>query len=482
MIPLRLAEVAGLVEGVIGGVVGAGDGAVTGPVAVDSRQVAPGGLFAAVVGERVDGHDFVERALAAGAVASMVTRPVPGPHLLVDDVVAALGRLARGVVDVLVPGGLLVVGVTGSSGKTSTKDLLAALLAEAGPTVAPEGSFNNEIGVPLTVLRAGAGTRHLVVEMGARGPGHVAELARMTRPRIGVVLNVGSAHAGEFGSRESTARAKSELVQALPDASAGGVAVLNADDPLVAAMAGVTAARVVTFGLAPGADVRAGEVRLDERGRPSYVLHTPVGAPVPVRLPLHGAHHVGNSLAAAAVALEVGLSPDSVAEVLARVTAPSRWRMEVVERSDGVTVVNDAYNANPDSVRAALRALEVIAGGRRSWAVIGEMLELGAASHAEHEEVGRLVRRSGVHRLVVVGDGARAVHDGALAEGAVDGEDSVVVADVPAALDLLTAELRPGDVVLVKGSRGVGLERVAAGLLLERDAAAVTDAAAGGGA
>jgi UDP-N-acetylmuramoyl-tripeptide--D-alanyl-D-alanine ligase len=460
VIPLRLAEVAELAGGEVGG--GDPDALVSAPAAHDSRAVVAGGLFVAVRGDRVDGHDYTGQALAGGAVASLVSRPVPGPHVLVEDTVAALGRLARVVVGRLVERGLLVVGV---SGKTSTKDLLAHLLAQAGPTVAPEGSFNTEIGVPLTALRADTETRHLVLEMGARGIGHVAYLCEMAPPRLGVVLNVGSAHAGEFGSREATARAKSELVQALPDAAAGGVAVLNADDRLVAAMASDTRARVVTVGTSPAADVRATDVRLDERGRPSYVLHAPGHDPVPVTLPLHGAHHVANSLAAAAVALEVGPLPGEVAGGLARVTPSSRWRMEVTERDDDVLVVNDAYNANPDSVRAALEALVAMARGRRAWAVLGEMLELGAASAAEHEEVGRLARRSGVDRLVVVGEGARAVHAGAVAEGAVEGEESVVVADVPAALRLLAAEVRPGDVVLVKASRGAGLERVAAGLL-----------------
>jgi UDP-N-acetylmuramoyl-tripeptide--D-alanyl-D-alanine ligase len=463
VIPLRLAELAGLAGGEVGA--GEADALVSAPAAADSRLVVSGGLFVAVRGERVDGHDYVEQALAAGAVASLASRPVPGPHVLVEDTVAALGRLARAVVDRLVEGGTHVVGLTGSSGKTSTKDLLAHLLAPAGPTVAPEGSLNTEVGVPLTVLRADAGTRHLVLEMGARGVGHIAYLCRVAPPRLGVVLNVGSAHAGEFGGREATARAKSELVQALPDASAGGVAVLNLDDPLVAAMAAVTSARVVTVGTSPEADVRATDVRLDERGRPSYLLHAPGAEPVPVTLPLHGEHHVANSLAAVAVALELGPAAGEVAEGLGRVTPASRWRMEVTERSDGVLVVNDAYNANPDSVRAALAALAAMAGGRRTWAVLGEMLELGAASVAEHEAVGRLARRSGVDRLVAVGEGARAVHAGALAEGALEGEESVVVADVPAALELLASQLRPGDAVLVKASRGAGLERVAAGLL-----------------
>jgi UDP-N-acetylmuramoyl-tripeptide--D-alanyl-D-alanine ligase len=463
VIPLRLAEVAELARGVVGA--GGDDTLVTAPPAADSRQTVPGGLFVAVRGERVDGHEYVEQALAGGAVASLVSRPVPGPHVLVDDPVAAVGRLARAVVDRLVAGGLRVVGVTGSSGKTSTKDLLAHLLSAAGPTVAPAGSLNTEIGVPLTALRADADTRYLVVEMGARGAGHIAYLCDVTPPQVGVVLNVGSAHAGEFGGREATARAKAELVAALPAAAAGGVAVLNADDPLVAAMAADTAARVVTVGADAEADVRAGDVRLDERGRPTYVLQAAGGGPVPVTLPLHGAHHVANSLAAAAVALESGLRPAEVAALLGGVPPSSRWRMEVSERADGLLVVNDAYNANPDSVRAALAALGAMAAGRRTWAVLGEMLELGAASTAEHEEVGRLARRSGVDRLVVVGEGARAVHAGALAEGAVEGEESVVVADVPAALALLASAVRPGDVVLVKASRGVGLERVAEGLL-----------------
>jgi UDP-N-acetylmuramoyl-tripeptide--D-alanyl-D-alanine ligase len=465
MIAMELADIAQVVAGTVGG--DATGVLVTAPASVDSRAVPPGGLFVAVPGEHVDRHDFVEAAVASGAAAALVSRPVAVPHVLVDDTVVALGRLSRAVVDRLVAAdpGLVVIGVTGSSGKTSTKDLLAALLEPLGPTVAPRESFNTEVGVPLTALGADRTTRHLVVEMGARGIGHIADLCQITPPQIGVVLNVGAAHAGEFGSREATARAKSELVAALPAAADGGVAVLNADDPLVAAMAGETGARVVAFGLGPEADVRAEDVRLDAAGRPTFVLRAGALEPISVTLPLHGAHHVANALAAAAVALELGATPAAVAAALATARPRSRWRMEVVERPDGVTVVNDAYNANPDSVRAALAALAALAGSRRSWAVLGEMLELGAASPAEHEQVGRLARRSGVARLVVVGDGARAVHDGALDEGAVDGEGSQVVADVPAALDLLARELEPGDVVLVKASRGCGLEKVAEGLL-----------------
>jgi UDP-N-acetylmuramoyl-tripeptide--D-alanyl-D-alanine ligase len=465
--PWTLAEVAAAVGGTVGGPPGSDDVVLTGDPFSDSRAVVPGGLFVAVTGTRVDGHDFVSPVMAAGAAAALVVRPVDAPHVLVDDVVAALGRLARHVVDRFVADGLVVVGLTGSSGKTTTKDLLAQVLAAAGPTVAPEGSLNTEVGVPLTALRVDEGTRFLVVEMGARGPGHIATLCEVTPPHLGVVLNIGSAHVGEFGSREVTARSKAELVAALPAADAGGVAVLNADDPLVRGMAPLTRARVVLTGTSPDADVRASDVVLDRLGRPSYVLHLPHAEPLPVTLGLHGAHLVANSLAVAAVALECGLTPPAIARALAEARVTSRWRMEVTERADGTTVVNDAYNANPESMRAALEALAVIAEGRRSWAVLGEMLELGAASTAQHKEVGRLAREVGVDRLVAVGEGAAAIHAGAVAAGAAVGEESVRVADAAEAEAVLRDSLEPGDVVLVKASRGIGLERVAKALLAQ---------------
>ncbi len=462
MTPLTLAAIAQVVGGVEGGTDAPDRVLVTGGASADSRSVPVGGLFVAVVGERVDGHDYVQDALAAGAAASLAQHAVPGPHVVVADPVSALGRLARHQVDELVTGGLVVVGVTGSSGKTSTKDLLAAVLEPLGPTVAPRGSFNTEVGVPVTALEADASTRHLVVEMGARGTGHIDYLCGITPPRIGVVLNVGAAHAGEFGSKEATARAKGELVAALP---ADGVAVLNVDDPLVAAMAGLTGARVVRVGVAADADVRAEGIVLDALGRPSFELHSGRREPVRVTLPLHGGHHVGNALAAAAVALELGASLPDVARALAGATPRSRWRMEVTTRADGVTVVNDAYNANPDSTAAALAALAAMGPGRRSWAVLGEMLELGAASAAEHEAAGRLAVRSGAQRVVAVGEGARPVHTGALAEGAVEGEGSIAVPDVGSALAVLRAQVGPGDVVLVKASRSSGLESLAEALL-----------------
>jgi UDP-N-acetylmuramoyl-tripeptide--D-alanyl-D-alanine ligase len=450
VIPLTLAEVAGAVGGVLHDVPDP-QARVTGDVELDSRRIGPGGLFVALAGERVDGHEHAAGAVAAGAVGVLAARPVGVPAVVVPDVPAALAALARAVLARLP--GVTVVGLTGSSGKTTTKDLLAQLLAELGPTVAPPGSFNNELGHPYTVLRSTVDTRYLVLEKSARGIGHIAWLTGIARPRIGVVLNVGSAHLGEFGSRENIARAKGELVEALP---ADGVAVLNADDPLVLAMADRTAARVVTVGLAGTADVRATGVTLDERGTPSYELRTAAGS-VPVTLAVHGAHQVGNSLAAAAVALELGMPLPAVAAALGRARALSRWRMEVTERADGVLVVNDAYNANPESTAAALRALITMARGRRSWAVLGEMAELGESAAAEHARIGALTAELGVDRVVVVGPAAQPLHSAAR-------EGSVHVADVDAAIALLRSELRPEDVVLVKASRSAGLERVALAL------------------
>ena len=450
MIPLTLAEVADAVGGELHDVPDP-QVPVTGDVELDSRRIRPGGVFVALAGERVDGHEHAAGAVGAGAVGVLAARPVGVPAVVVPDVPAALADLARAVLDRLPD--VTVVGLTGSSGKTSTKDLLAQLLAELGPTVAPPGSFNNELGHPYTVLRSTVDTRYLVLEKSARGIGHVAWLTRIARPRIGVVLNVGTAHLGEFGSRQNIALAKGELVEALP---ADGVAVLNADDPLVLAMADRTAARVVTVGLAATADVRAVDVTLDERGTPSYELVTATGS-VPVTLAVHGEHQVGNSLAAAAVALELGMPLPAVSDALGRARALSRWRMEVTERPDGVLVVNDAYNANPESMAAALRALTTMARGRRSWAVLGEMAELGASAADEHRRVGELTAELGVDRVVVVGPDAQRLY-AAAREGAVH------VDDADAAIALLRAQLRPEDVVLVKASRAAGLERVALAL------------------
>ncbi|NLU74567.1 UDP-N-acetylmuramoyl-tripeptide--D-alanyl-D-alanine ligase [Streptomyces sp. HNM0575] len=472
MIPLSLADIAAVVDGQQSDIPDP-DARVTGPVVIDSRKVAEGSLFAAFAGERADGHDFARSAVGDGAVAVLATRPVGVPAIVVDDVTRALGALARHAVERL---GTQVVALTGSAGKTSTKDLIAQLLEHLGPTVWTPGSLNNEIGLPLTALRAEAGTRHLVLEMGARGVGHIRYLTELTPPRIGVVLNVGTAHIGEFGGREQIALAKGELVEALPPAAPdgegggpdgggrGGVAVLNADDPLVRAMSERTSARVLLFGEAEDAHVRAENVRLTDQGRPTFTLRTPTGCG-DVTMRLYGEHHVSNALAAAAVAHELGMPAGDIATALSAASTLSRWRMEVTERADGVTVVNDAYNANPESTRAALRALAAMGRGRRTWAVLGEMAELGDESLAEHDAVGRLAVRLNVSKLVAVG-GQEAVwlDMGAKNEGSW-GEESVHVSDAEAAVELLRSELRPGDVVLVKASRSVGLERVADALV-----------------
>ena len=465
MIPMPLAEVAEAVGGrLVPPSTAAYAPTVDGPVVTDSREVAMGSLYVARVGETADGHDFVPAAVAAGAVASVTSRELDRRgsagswQVVVDDTDTALGDLARHVLQRRRET-VTVVAVTGSSGKTCTKDLLATLLAAAGPTVASRESYNGEVGVPLTVLRLDPTTRYLVLEMGARGVGHLRYLTGIAPPDVAVVLNVGHAHAGEFGGLDAVEQAKGELVEALRD---DGTAVLNADDERVRAMASRTRAEVVLVGAGADADVRAEEISLDDDGRPSFVLHAPQGS-AEVSLALHGEHHVGNALAAAAVALRLGSSVEAVASTLSRAVPASRWRMEVVDRPDGVRVVNDAYNANPDSVRAALNALVSMGRQRRTWAVLGEMLELGDDSLSQHDAIGRLAVRLNVSRLVAVGPGAKPVHDGACRDG---GAEAVYVPDVDAAYALLSEELRPGDVVLFKSSRDSGLrwlgERVAA--------------------
>jgi UDP-N-acetylmuramoyl-tripeptide--D-alanyl-D-alanine ligase len=448
MITLSLGDVAEIT----GGTLVNADPAVTvtGTVEFDSRKVAPGALFVAFAGEKVDGHDFADTAVAAGAVAVLGSRDTGRPGIVVADPLAALAKLARAVVDRLPQ--LTVIGLTGSSGKTTTKDLIAQLTARLGATVAPPGSFNNELGHPYTVLMATADTRFLVLEMGSRGPGHIRHLAEVAPPRIGLVLNVGAAHIGEFGSVEGTAAAKGELVEALPPAGEpGGVAILNADDTLVAAMASRTTARVVSFGEAADASVRAADVTLDERGRASYTLCTAAGSR-PVTLGVTGRHMVGNTLAAAAVALELGMPLDELATALGELGVVSGRRMDVFDRPDGVTVIDDSYNANPSSTSAALRALAAMGAGGRTTAVLGYMAELGDFETAGHEQVGRLAAELGVDRLIAVGDAAAPILHGAAAEAAWKGEP-VLAADQPTAVREVLADLRPGDVVLVKGSR-----------------------------
>ncbi|MDP2773124.1 MAG: UDP-N-acetylmuramoyl-tripeptide--D-alanyl-D-alanine ligase [Nocardioides sp.] len=445
---MTLAEVATVVGGVVHG-----DPAltVTGPAYVDSRVPVPGGLFVAVVGERVDGHDFV-----AGAHGVLGSRPTEAPTVVVADPVAGLARLARHVVDTL---GIPVLAMTGSQGKTGTKDYLAHVLAAAGPTVATAANNNNEIGVPLTVLRADETTDYLVVEMGARGIGHIAYLCDIAPPTVAAVINVGTAHIGEFGSREAIAAAKGELVEALPET---GVAVLNADDDLTAAMAGRTRARTLTFGDAGDVSWRA--VALDELGRPTFELGY-AGEWRPVTLTQTGAHQVANAAAAAAMALAVGRPLAEVAAALGSAQATSRSRMELHTRGDGLLVVNDAYNANPASMRAALDALHALGTHRagRTIAVLGEMKELGEGAAAAHREVGAAAATAGIDVVVVVGAAASGIADGVRAGR---GHCELIVsAGRDAALEWVRENAGADDVVLVKASNGAALEWLAEQLL-----------------
>ncbi|MEZ5185889.1 MAG: UDP-N-acetylmuramoyl-tripeptide--D-alanyl-D-alanine ligase [Candidatus Nanopelagicales bacterium] len=453
MIEMTVQEVAEAV----GGVLAADADVRIESVVTDSRETAPGALFIAVVGETHDGHDHVPSALAAGCAAALVSRPVAGPHILVDDTVKAAGRLARAVIDNCPH--LQVIALTGSSGKTSTKDLVRVVLSGFGNTVAPAGSFNNELGLPRTVFDVTARTRYLVVEMGARGKGHVEYLCGIAPPDVAVVLNVGQAHLGEFGSREAIAEAKSEIVAALRP---GGVAVLNADDERVMGMSAQAPGEVVTFGQSTAADVRITGLELDA-GRPVVTL-TYEGRTCRIRPELYGEHQAFNVAAAVATAVALDLDFETAAASLEGVRLDSRWRMEVCETPDGATIINDAYNANPESMAAGLRALAAMGRGRRTWAVLGEMRELGPTAVAEHDAIGRLCVRLNISRLIVVGPEAKPIHMGAAHEGSW-GDESVAVATVEEAMDILRRELAPADVVLIKASRAVGLERVAQALL-----------------
>ncbi|MGP4096122.1 UDP-N-acetylmuramoyl-tripeptide--D-alanyl-D-alanine ligase [Nonomuraea sp. KM90] len=430
---------------------------VTAPSAVDSREVVPGGLFVATVGARVDGHDYAAGAVASGAVAVLASRPVGVPALVVEDVELAIGLLARHLLEHISP---TVIGLTGSVGKTTTKDLLAQVLERHAATVATDKSFNNELGLPLTVLRADATTRYLVLEMGAGRKGDLTYLTRLAPPQIGLVLNVGTAHVERMGAGlAGVAEAKGELVEALP---ADGFALLNADDPYVMGMAGRTKAPILLYGRSSEAQVRAEAVRMDDRARTAFELVTPSGS-APVELDLIGEHQVSNALAAAAVATALGLSVADIADGLNAAQRRSAGRLEIVERPDGITIVNDAYNANPESMRAGLRAAKALAGTRRTVAVLGAMGQQADASRARHAEIGRLVADLRFDVLIAVGGGDPL----AMAEAAKSSDQGVTVhtvVDVPEAIRLAAALLEPGDVVLVKASSEIGLSSCARAL------------------
>ena len=431
--------------------------AVVTSVVTDSRDAIPGCLFVAIVGDHADGHSFARQAVEGGAVAVLSAHVLDHPCVVVDDPVHALGMLAASVRAEM---DATVVAVTGSSGKTSTKDLIAAVLAAAGSTVSPVGSFNTEVGLPVTILGAAQGTEFLVLEMGMRGLGHISYLADIAKPDIAVVTNVGSAHIELLGSRAAIAKAKGELIQSL---AAGGTAILNGDDEFVRAMAAQTSAQAVLVGEASDCQVRAVDVHVDAGARASFrLLDTRSGTSAPVELNVVGRHQVANALAAAAVGFAVGLPVHVVAERLSSAQPVSKWRMEVVITASGITVINDAYNANPESMRAALEALVTMPG--RTWAVLGEMRELGSQSSIAHEDIGRLVASLGVSRLLCVGEATGPMYRGALAAG-LHPEQSDLVSDLATAQALLDAQVEPGDVVLVKASRSIGLEYLALALM-----------------
>lgn len=471
MIDFSAAQIAELTNGTLSAGTDPATRVNVAAIATDSRELSPGGMYVAKAGEHADGHDFLAAAFNAGAVLALAEREVSMddagtrfPAVIVPDAVLAMGALAAAVVRrIRAHSALEVIGVTGSAGKTTTKDLLAGILSAVGETVAPVGSYNGEVGVPLTVFRAVESTRYLIIEMGATKVGQISYLSRIVNPDLGIVLCVGSAHAGEFGSIDNIATAKGELVAAL---APGGCAVLNYDDARVRAMAARSSAPVTFFSSADAAEgaavqggVQARAVRTNGDGQPEFQLSFPgIAGSFEVRSKLLGLHHVTNLLAAASAAHALGVAPGTIAASLSSQVAASRHRMERTDRSDGVSIINDAYNANPESMRAALRTLAELggSGARRTWAVLGEMLELGDDSVLEHDAVGRVAVRLNISRLLVVGAGARAMHVGAVMEGSW-GNESMFVPDAGAAEQVLRAELAPGDIVLFKSSNGAGL-------------------------
>ncbi|GAA1811801.1 UDP-N-acetylmuramoyl-tripeptide--D-alanyl-D-alanine ligase [Agromyces neolithicus] len=463
MIALTLAEIAAATGGTLHLVDtdSSPQTVVSGSVTTDSREVGPGDVFFAKRGEFDDGHRFAPAAAEHGAALLVVEHPLDlaAAQVVVADTVDALGALATEVVRrVRARGHLKVVGVTGSNGKTTTKNLLRAILQGHGATVASRKSFNNEVGGPITALELTDDTEFLVAEMGASAVGEIARLVRMAHPDVGIVLKVGLAHAGEFGGIEQTVLAKSEMVTEL---AADEVAVLNADDPRVVSMAERTAARVVWFGLGERAEVRATDLVVHARGT-DFTITAPAApadanAVARVRFGVLGEHHVSNALAATAAALQLGVPLADIVAALEQVTLAERWRMQLMGGRDDITVINDAYNASPDSMSAALKTLaQVKAPGTRTIAVLGEMSELGEFSGEEHDRIGLLAVRLGISQLVVVGKGARRLHITAINEGSWDGE-SAYVETQDEAFDLVVSSVRPGDTVLVKSSNAAGL-------------------------
>lgn len=454
MIKLSVSEIASAINGAVHG-----DGTVSvfGSVETDSRLISAGDLFVAKPGEVTDGHEFAQQAVGAGAVAVVVERLIEdldAPQIVVEDSVAALGRLAQFVLaEIRKSTDLKVIGVTGSNGKTTTKNMLNAILSKVAETIAPIESYNNEVGAPYSILQTTLSTKFLVVELGAGGVGSIKYLTEIAKPDLGVILKVGLAHVGEFGGIEVTAKIKGELAEGMPT---GSKLILNADDGYVAEMANHTKSQVVWFGTASEAGYRATDQSLTIEGT-QFTLHWPDGATSKVHLQILGEHHVMNALAAAAVSDQLGVSRELIVSTLDQLPLAERWRMQVHHRADGVTIINDAYNASPDSTKAALQTLAQLGrSGRRTIAILGEMAELGNLSREQHDAIGRIVVRLNIDQLIVVGQGAKLIHMGAEQEGSWAGE-SKFFESIDEALDHVRGMLMAGDLVLVKSSKSANL-------------------------
>jgi UDP-N-acetylmuramoyl-tripeptide--D-alanyl-D-alanine ligase len=432
-------------------------------ISIDSRSASPGDLFAAIIGERTNGHLYVEQATGNGALAALTSQEVDAPHIIVpaspdslDPVIHALAKISAHIRTLMQ--GVEVIGITGSSGKTSTKDMIGQVLIHAGVTHAPSGSLNNELGLPLTLLSAPRDVEFLVAEMGMRGLGHISHLCSIAKPTIGVITNVGRAHIGEVGSIEGIAKAKSELVSAIPSS---GVVVLNADDQRVMAMRNLTEATVFTYGLTVEADVRAENLQLTPFGSYSFDL-VYRGDRAVASIPMLGEHNVLNALAAAAVGISVGMEISDIARILGSLQLKSKWRMEVHQVPGNVTIINDAYNANPESMTAALETLTAIPATGRTFAIIGKMHELGQTSQAIHSQIAKLASELGVTYVIAVGQQAQEYGLPPAKAGQNDnGEKSVWLPDFDRACDYIVNEVGSGDILLFKASRAEQFEVLA---------------------
>lgn len=452
MISMSIDEIRVAVNGELTGNPATAGQLVTGKVSTDSRELEAGDVFVARPGEFTDGHNFLLEAQRGGAALAIVERAddsINLPQIEVVNATQALADLAKAVLaKARAIGRIKVVGITGSNGKTSTKNMLAAILSEHGAVIAPVASFNNDVGAPLTILRITESTDYLIVEMGASGPGSIARLAELTQPEVGIELKVGLAHAGVFGGLQETAAIKAELLPSIRS-----LTIMNFDDPNVMAMHSVTP--VKTFGFDAGADLRISNPRVSINGTEcEFEL---AGANYPVRLQVLGEHQLYNAAAAVLAAYGLGVSPEASIAALGKLELAERWRMQPMPRSDGAVVINDAYNASPDSMRAALQTLAILGRqGHRTVAVLGAMAELGELANDEHDAIGRLVVRYNIDQLFVLGDQAKIIHMAATQEGSWDGE-SIFIGDLNNAVAQINAKISPGDVVLVKSSNSAGL-------------------------